>query len=117
MYSGKFNRRIVILRATRTADAPNEWLDTWSRLAIVAAKRMDASATDTFWAADVAAQIRTRFTIRYTPQVADVSPQDRIAYVGRGFDIVAVRETVDGRNRCLELDAVARADPIEDVEP
>jgi head-tail adaptor len=45
MYSGKFNRRIVILRATRTANAPNEWLDTWSRLAIVAAKRMDASAT------------------------------------------------------------------------
>jgi hypothetical protein len=51
--------------------------------------------------------------IRCTPQVANVSAQDRIAY--NEFNIVGVPEKAEGRNRLLERDAVARVDAIEEV--
>ena len=108
MISGDLDRRISILRATVAPNAFNEPVETWSTYATVWAARRDASASESYRAGEVGAQITTRFTIRWSPAVADVNPRDRIAFDGREYNITAVRNI--GRQRWREIDAVARAD-------
>jgi SPP1 family predicted phage head-tail adaptor len=102
--------RITIQRATITYNEFNEAIEDWSDpdLATVWAKRMDASAGESYRAQEVGAQITMRFTVLRTSEIADVNPKDRISYDGRTFNITAVREVK--RNRWLEIDAVARAE-------
>ncbi len=49
-----------------------------------------------------------RFTIRWSSEVADVNPKDRIQFDGRVYDIGGVKEL--GRREWLEITATARAD-------
>jgi SPP1 family predicted phage head-tail adaptor len=100
--------RVTIQRATITYNQFNEPVETWADLATVWAKRMDASAGESYRAQEVGAQITTRFTVLRTSVIANVNPKDRISYDGRTFNITAVREVK--RNRWLEIDAVARAE-------
>ena len=105
---GSRKERITIQRATITTNAFNEDVETWGDLVTVWAKRMDASAGESYRAQEVGAQITARFTVLITSQLADLSPKDRIAHDGRIYNITAVREVK--RNRRLEIDAVARAE-------
>lgn len=108
--TGPFNldRRIMIERATVTQNEFNEDVETWGDYATVFAKRSDASAGESYRAKEVGGQLTTRFTIRWSQDVADVNPRDRIRYADRTYNITAVREIE--RNRWLEIDAVARVD-------
>jgi SPP1 family predicted phage head-tail adaptor len=111
---GKLDRRIVLERATVTQNDFNEDVESWGDLAEIFAGRRDASASESYRAQEVGGQITVRFTIRWSSQVADLNPRDRLRYGGRIYNITAVRETQ--RNRWLEVDAVARADiGAEDV--
>jgi len=106
--AGALKQRIALQRATTTANAFNEPVETWATFATVFASRRDASASETYRAAEIGARISARFTIRRSSDVADVTPRDRLTLGGRSFDITAVRTTPD--NRWIEIDAVARAD-------
>ena len=106
--AGKLDRRITIQRATVTRGDFNEEVETWTDLATVFANRRDASASESYRAQEIGAQITTRFTLRWSADVADVNPRDRVVYSGVVHDITGVRETQ--RNRWLEVDCVARAD-------
>jgi SPP1 family predicted phage head-tail adaptor len=108
--AGTLDRRITIRRATVTLNEFNEPIETWSDLATVWAKRTDASAAEGYRAQEVGAQISARFLIRYSSDVADVDPKDRIAFDGREYNIIGVREPQGTRNQWREIDAVARAD-------
>lgn len=104
-YGGSRKERIMIQRATITDNEFNEPVETWDDLATVWAKRMDASAGESYRAQEVGAQITMRFTVLRTSTTASLTPKDRIVYEGRTFNITAVREVK--RNRWMEIDAVA----------
>lgn len=109
--AGNLDRRIVIRRDFGTTTGPfNEHIEDWQDLATVWAKRTDASANESYRAQEVGAQISARFMIRYSSQVADVNPKDRIACGGREYNITGAREPEGTRNEWIEIDAVARAD-------
>ena len=106
--AGDLDRRITIRRATITFDAFNSPVESWADLVTVWAKRTDASAAESYRAQEIGAQITARFTVRWSSDVDDVNPKDRISFGGREYNITAVRDV--GRNQWREIDAVARAD-------
>ena len=110
MRAGELDRRITIERYVETRGDFNEPVLTWEPLATVWASKTDASAGERYRAQAVGAEITSHFRIRYSSQVADVNPKDRLIYEDRVYNITAVREAKDGRRVALAIDAVARAD-------
>lgn len=108
MTTVNLDRRITLQRATVTRGDFNQEIETWNDLATVFAHRRDASASEGYRAQEIGAQLSTRFTIRWSTDVADLNPRDRVIYAGVVHDITGVRETE--RNRWLEVDCVARPD-------
>lgn len=108
MRAGGLDRRIVIERVSVTYDEFNAPVEQWSTLATVWASKVDVKDGERFRADAVSSEITTRFRIRYSTTVADVSPRDRISYDGRLYDIVAVKEV--GRREGIEITASARND-------
>lgn len=106
--SGDMNRRAVFQRATVTCNNFNEQIESWATLASVWVNRRDVSAAESFRAQEVGAQLSLRFRIRYSPDVADLNPRDRVLYDGRVYNLTGVREIK--RNRWLEVDCVVRDD-------
>lgn len=115
--AGELDRRITIQRATVTLNEFNEEIETWGDLTTVWAKRRDASATESYRAQEVGAQISARFLIRYSSQVADVNPRDRLVIDGREYNIKRVTEPEGTRNCWRWIEAVARADEAAEVVP
>jgi SPP1 family predicted phage head-tail adaptor len=113
-FSGVLDRRLTIRRAALAPNAFNEAIETWSDYATVWAKRMDASANESYRAQEVGAEITARFTVRWSSQAATISPVDRVSFGGREYNITAVRDV--GRNQWREIDAVARAQPEPEIE-
>ena len=113
--AGDLDRRITIQRATVTVNEFNEEIETWGDLTTVWAKRRDASAAESYRAQEVGAAITARFTIRWSTTVESVNSRDRLSFDGRLYNITAVRDV--GRNRWLEIDAVARADDAAEIAP
>lgn len=106
--SGQMDRRITIRRATVTKNDLGENVESWSDLATVWSAKEDIRDGERFAAQQTAAEITTRFRIRYSPTVADVNPKDRLLYGEQTYGIVAVKEI--GRRDGLEITASARAD-------
>jgi SPP1 family predicted phage head-tail adaptor len=105
----RFDRTITLERFTFTTDeGSGEQVLTWSTLATVQASKKDVSDSERVASAEVAAEIGTRFQIRWDSSVADLNPKDRLVYDGRTYEIVAVKEL--GRRDGLEISANARAD-------
>ena len=114
---GQLDRRITIQRATTTLNEFNEPIETWSDYATVSAKRSDVSATESYRAQEVGAEITARFIIRWSTQVADVDPRYRLSIKGKIYNITRVSEPLDMRNHWREIHAVARADEAAPVVP
>jgi SPP1 family predicted phage head-tail adaptor len=106
--AGHLDRRIVVERATMAANAFNELVPTWFTLVELWAMRRDASAAESYRAAEVSAQISTRFRVRYSTVTATVDEKDRISFEGKVYNITATRRI--GRNQWIEWDAAARDD-------
>lgn len=106
--AGDLDRRLRIERAVLTRDGFGEEIAVWGLLAGVWAGKRDVSDRERIASAEVAAEITTRFVIRWSPDVADVNPKDRIVFDGRIFDISGVKEI--GRREGLEVSAAARAE-------
>lgn len=105
---GELDRRITIQRATITYNEFNEPVEAWVDYVTVWAKRTNASAGESYRAQQVGAQITTRFTVRWSPLTGGVTPQDRIDFDGRTYNITATRQVE--RNRWIEIDAIASAE-------
>jgi SPP1 family predicted phage head-tail adaptor len=108
MRGGKLDRRIALQQATTTYDALNNPVKTWTTLATVWASKMDLSDTERVQAAEVGADMTTRFQIRHSNTVSVINPKDRLTYAGNTYQIVAVKEI--GRNEGYEITAVVRTD-------
>ena len=105
---GQLDRRIVIQRPTITYNSFNEPVESFGNYATVWGSRADASASESYRAQEVGAEITTRFAVRWNSVTRTVNPKDRISYDGRTYNITAVRDVE--RNRWREIDCVARAD-------
>lgn len=112
--AGSLDRRISIERATATTNALNETILTWECLTEVWAAVEEVPDGERWRAAEVAADVTTRFTIRWSGVVADVNPKDRIVYKDRIHDVKRVKEL--GRREGIEITASARADLIPETE-
>jgi SPP1 family predicted phage head-tail adaptor len=108
MLAGRLDRRISILRATPAADEFNEQVETWGTLAVVWAHATPVMDAERQRAGETLASKSYRFTIRYSSQVADVDPRDRVTFDGRTYDVQGVKEI--GRREGLEITATARAE-------
>lgn len=106
--SGEMDRRIKFQRATVAPNEFNEPVETWSDRARVWAKYTPVSDGERFRAGERAAEVLARFLIRWSSQVASVSPKDRIVFDGRVYAITNVKEI--GRREGLEITAGARGD-------
>jgi SPP1 family predicted phage head-tail adaptor len=115
--AGFLDRRITLQRATTERNWFNETIETWNTLAAVYANKADASASESYRAQEVGADITARFTIRYSTSVADLNPRDRLSFDGLLYNITGVREKQ--RKRWIEIDCVARADvaAVDETSP
>lgn len=100
--AGRLDRRITLQAFTSTTDDYGEVIETWTDLAEVWAEVRPLRGVERVEAAQLAAQVDTRFTIRYRD---DLAPgRHRITYQGRLYNIQAVLEL--GRREALQLEAV-----------
>lgn len=108
MESGALDRRIVVLRATTSADAYNEPIEVWSDFLRLWAAKKDVSDRERLAAQEIGATITARFTVRWSINADGITPKDRISMDGRIYDIHGIKEI--GRRRFLEITAAARAE-------
>lgn len=105
---GDLNRRITLLRATSTRDSVNAKVNAWATLATVWASYAPVSDGEKFSAGQVNSSISARFVIRYSSDVADVNPKDRLQFDGKTFDIINAKEIE--RRQWIEITAAAPTD-------
>lgn len=108
MLAGKLDRRIRLERATVTQNDLGEEIPTWGLLATVWASKRDVSDGERIAAAEVSAEITTRFQIRWDSSWSDLNPRDRLVVDARIYGISGVKEI--GRREGLEITAAARAE-------
>lgn len=104
MHAGKLDRRIVIQLKSLSQNAYGEAIETWADLAEVFAQYLTGGGNERFSSAQVYAETQGRFRIRWR---ADITPQHRIVFDGKEWDILAVDEI--GRKEGLEIKVKARA--------
>jgi SPP1 family predicted phage head-tail adaptor len=107
--AGKFDRRVQFQRATLTDDGFSSVETFTDHGAPVFAHKRDVSDSERFRAGEVAAQITTRFQVRYSAFSAALTAADRLVCEGVTYAITGIKEA-EGRRRVLEISATARAD-------
>lgn len=106
---GDLSRRIEIIRNTSSSkNGVGEVVLNWTTVANVWASYTPVSDAEKVLANEVYASLACRFVIRWSSDVADVDPRDRINFDGRVFDIAGVKEIE--RRRWLEITAGTRGE-------
>ena len=108
MQTGKLDRRVRLERFTETRDEYNEPVETWALMATRSASYEPLSDGERFRAGETAANASARFQIRWSTQVADLNPKDRLIFGGVTHEIIRVKEL--NRREGLEITTAARAD-------
>lgn len=108
MQSGKLDRRIRLERFSETRDEYNEPVKAWGHLATRWASYEPLSDGEKFRAGETAANASARFQIRWSTQVSDLNPKDRLIFEGVTHEIIRVKEL--NRREGLEITTAARAD-------
>jgi head-tail adaptor len=115
--AGLLDTLIAIQRKSQSYSSTGEPTETWSTLAQRWADLRPVTGTELNAAEQWVAREQTEFTIRWSPDVADVSPLDRIicpasaassspVLVRSIYDVIAVHEPI--RNDTLKLLAARR---------
>jgi SPP1 family predicted phage head-tail adaptor len=109
MKAGDLDRRVALLARVETKNGFNEVVETWPEPGLkVWASYEPVKDAERVRAAEVAASITARFQVRWSTALVALDPTWRLAFDGRSFDIVAVKEI--GRREGLEISATARAE-------
>jgi SPP1 family predicted phage head-tail adaptor len=106
--AGKLDRRIKVQRATVSRNEMGEEVAAWADVAEIWAGVTPVSDGEKFRAAQVGAEITSRFIVRHSSLTASISAEDRILYQGRVYDIQGSKEI--GRREGYEITAGAQAD-------
>lgn len=114
------HRRITIRRLAQVRDVHGDpvkdglghFVEEWQDMTTVSASKTDIRDAERVAAQQVGSTVTSRFGIRWSERVDDITPKDRLRYPagedGREFDIKAVKEI--GRREGLEITAAARSD-------
>lgn len=102
------DRRISILKDFAEANTLNEPVPEWGTHATVWARCEPIRDGERWQAGEHIADKGYRFTIRWSREVWDVDPKDRVMFEGRHYDIKGVKEL--GRRDLIEITATARAE-------
>lgn len=103
------DRRIGIQRATLTANAYGERAETWATLATVWAEvQYKVGGGESVQSDQVFSEQRVHFIIRYSSDVSDIRPSDRIKYNGNNYQIEGVQEI--GRGEGLRIVTTLRGE-------
>jgi SPP1 family predicted phage head-tail adaptor len=88
------DRRIGIQRATLTANAYGERAETWATIATVWAEVQykEGSGREAVQSDQVYSSQPVHFIIRYSSDVSDIRPSDRVSYNGNTYQIEGVQE-------------------------
>jgi SPP1 family predicted phage head-tail adaptor len=119
MQYGRLDRQITIQRKIETQSESGQPIETWSALlSRRAASKQPVRGEERFTAPQIAALEQVEFRIRWSANVADLSPLDRIVYpaINEGdpvltrsiYEILAVSEI--GRQDGLSIITFRRAD-------
>lgn len=109
MDSPRIDRKIRLERATTTQDAGSgEEVQTWGLLAEVWASKKDVSDRERIASAEVAAEITTRFVVRWDSSYSDVNAKDRLVCEGVTYQISGTKEL--GRHEGIEISSARRND-------
>ena len=73
------------------------------------ATKRDLSDGERWRAGEVQAHVTTRFTVRWSPFVEDITPRDRLVCEGVTYEIVGKKDGA-GRRQWIELTCAARND-------
>lgn len=114
--TGELNRRISIERNAGTQDASGEVTPSWDRIGRERWARLTPVAgTERFIAEQFVAREQVEFLVRYTTDLSDISPLDRVVYPANDtpvssqiYDIMAVHEV--GWKESLRIIAARRAE-------
>lgn len=107
MDAGSLDRRVTFERATVSVDDYGAAVETWAPLATVWAAVTPISDGERWAAGQVAAEVSARFVVRWSHDVSDISPANRLVMSGRVYGIEGVKEI--GRREGLEITAKANA--------
>jgi head-tail adaptor len=121
MRAGRLDRKIELQRKTTSLSASGSSIETWSTFATRWASVAPVRADERFSAPLLVARQQAEFQVRWSQDIADLSPLDRIVYPPVPdtspptpipstsiYDIVEVHEI--GRREGLKIIAVRRAD-------
>lgn len=109
MRAGPLRSRVRLERCTvARAGELKEKVETWTTIATVAAEKIRSTGAERQRAGETGAVIETRWRIRWSDRVADLTPKDRLVYAGRVFNIVEVDE-IELREEII-IRSMARAD-------
>jgi SPP1 family predicted phage head-tail adaptor len=114
MRAGPLDRRITIQRKTVSPSSSGQPTETWSTLASRWASVAPVVGTERFALPQISATEQTKFQVRWTSDIFDLSPLDRIVYPvgstdeGQIYDIAAVHEF--HRREGLIIIAIRRPD-------
>jgi SPP1 family predicted phage head-tail adaptor len=108
MRAGALDRRITLRHATVTTNDYGEEVPTWIDLATVWASKQDVSDAERVRAQQTGASITTRFQVRYSVLLAELTTRDQLLCEGRLYNVSAIKEL--GRRHGLEITATAQAD-------
>lgn len=104
MQAGQLDRLITLQGKTSTQDDHGGVVEAWAKVADIWAQYLAGGGNERFASAQVYAETQGRFRIRWR---SGVTPQHRIVFDGKEWDIIAVDEI--GRRTGLELKVKARA--------
>jgi head-tail adaptor len=123
MKAGSLDRRVTLMRKSETQSPSGEPVVAWAILATRAASLAPVSGSERSVAPQVVAQEQVEFRVRWTNDIADLTPRDRIVYPALDpeepspeipdthiYDLLAVHEI--GRREGLRLIAYRRTDSL-----
>ena len=106
--AGRLDRRVQFYRAMMLDNGLERIESYVPHGDVLPAHRADVTTRERMLAQQVQADLTTRFTIRSTVFSRGLTPKDKMNCEGQFFDITGIRQV--GRQRYLELQAVARPD-------
>jgi head-tail adaptor len=121
MRYGRLDRKVILQRKSISHSASGQATESWSTLATRWASVETATGDERFSTPQLIAKQQQEFQVRWTQDIADLSPLDRLVYTAVTdtsppmpipsasiYDIIEVHEI--GRREGLKIIAVRRAD-------
>lgn len=119
MEAGRLDRKIMLYRPEFTYDSANQPVKSWVPVGPVSALKTDVSDGERIAAQQVGANLTSRFQIRRSRQVADLSAAWQLGLLNAGVEVARYQltgvkdllaHTAFGRRVGFELTALAMID-------